>query len=586
MPRTDVPFAAEPWRNTATVPYSLMRTRLSCLVALVLFMFSEPIGSALGGPLTRYRLWQSEQATNAALKAFRNKRTEEAEINARRALQLNPLNLQALDLMAQLSAANSPHVSLTLRQRIAQLMPHSAEAWLNEAEAAIAADEFETAQNALQKVPVPEHGIRFFRDSGNLALGMNNRSEAMSFFTAAAQLPGAAPADRFNLDALALFSGGEEQVTAAREELERLAGDPALAVKSHRLLASYCITHQMPERAQGHIDYLLGLPQVQFEDVLLALDLFQASDPAKYTALLNNCFARFKGDALPASQLVRWLNEKSRLADARDSEAKVDRAVVLSPVYRAALADTFVRERDWTGLHEWSKGDPPWGVNEYLRIAYQLKARRELNTITVSEALNEWQRALAHADQHADWTAVLYQLALGWGWRTEAEKSLWAAADGTMAQRDALFLLWRWYERDKNTSGLFRVANRMLELNYSDRSARNNVVMLGSLLGINNHAFREWARENWENDDGKHPQFGTTYAFILYRQGNVADAVRVLDGIGPEAFQNPSDALYAGVIRAASGDREDARRLLEKASDADLLPEEKQLLVQSRSLLE
>ncbi|HEY0792702.1 MAG TPA: hypothetical protein VGD78_16690 [Chthoniobacterales bacterium] len=563
-----------------------MRIRLPCFVALGLLMGCALPGPALGGPLTRYRLWQSQQSTNAALKAFRNKKFEEAEIDTRRALQLNPLNLQALDLMAQLSAPSSPQVSLKLRLRITQFMPHSAEAWLNVAEAAVAAGEFETARNALQKVPVSGRGIRFLRDSGNLALGMNDRPEAMKFFSAAVHVPGAVGADHFNLDALTLFSGREEEVAAAREDLERLTGSPELASKSHRLLASFYITHEMPDRARGHVDYLLGLPQVQFEDVLLALDLFQASDPPKYRELLGNCFERFKREALPASQLVRWLNEKNLLEDARASRAKVDPAVALDPVYQAALADTFVRARDWTGLQEWSKGDPAWGVNEYLRIAYQLKARRELNAITISEASNEWQRALSRADKHADWTAALYHLALSWGWRKEAEKSLWAAADGTVAPRDALHVLWRWYEQDKDTSGLFRVANRMLELNYNDRNARNNVVMLGSLLGIDNHAFREWAREDWETDGGKNPQFGTTYAYILYRQGNVEDAVRVLDGIGPEAFQNPSDALYAGVIRAASGNREDARRLLEKASDANLLPEEKQLLAQGRSLLE
>jgi hypothetical protein len=130
------------------------------------------------------------------------------------------------------------------------------------------------------------------------------------------------------------------------------------------------------------------------------------------------------------------------------------------------------------------------------------------------------------------------------------------------------------------------VANRLLELDFNDRTVKNNVVMLGSLLGIKNRAFLDWARENWESDRDKHPQFGTTYAFTLFQKGDLDDATRVLAQINTDVLNNPGDALYAGIIKAALGQRDDARKLLEVASRGELLPEEKELLTKSRSSLE
>jgi hypothetical protein len=151
---------------------------------------------------------------------------------------------------------------------------------------------------------------------------------------------------------------------------------------------------------------------------------------------------------------------------------------------------------------------------------------------------------------------------------------------------EALRALWKMYEQEKNTRGLFRVANRMLELRGGDKIIKNNVVMLGSLLGIDNNLFRQWAKENWEDDHGTHPEFATTYAYMLFRLGKTDDAISVLSKMSKGALNNPSDALYAGVIQAAAGDRQNAKQLLDTASHGNLLPEEQTLLSQNRSKVE
>ncbi|MBW0001635.1 MAG: hypothetical protein JO015_21270 [Verrucomicrobia bacterium] len=546
--------------------------------AALLFLSLTPVH---GGLLDQFRVWQSQQSTRTAAQALKDNKLDEATVAVRRAIQLDPNNAEAIDLMAQLSALVSPEEAVKWRERMTKLAPQSPEAWLSLAEAAMNARQYQAAGSALDRVPGPARSLRFYRDAGVLALAMNNRSEADDFFRRAAAAPGATNADRLNLDALDLSSGQPDRVSSAKAGLTALATDPSVAEKCHRLLATFEISNHDFTGAEPHVDYLLQLPQVRFEDVLIALDLFLQTDRTRFDQLLHNCVVRFQDEPLPASEVVRWLNAKNLPAEAHSVVSKVTPHVANDPGFKAILADTFVRQKDWAGLQEWTKA-PDWGTNEYLRVAYNLKARRELGNLVLSEALNAWRESLARAGQQAECVSVLFHLAMEWGWQTEAESALWAAADASSDRREALAALWRWYGRKQNTQGLFRVANRLLELDFNDRAVKNNVVMLGSLLGIKNGSFLDWARDNWENDRGNHPQFGTTYAFTLFQKGDLDDAARVLAQINPDVLNNPDDALYAGIIKAALGQQEDARKLLEAASRGALLPEEKDLLMKSR----
>jgi 2-keto-3-deoxy-L-rhamnonate aldolase RhmA len=73
---------------------------------------------------------------------------------------------------------------------------------------------------------------------------------------------------------------------------------------------------------------------------------------------------------------------------------------------------------------------------------------------------------------------------------------------------------------------------------------------------------------------------------VLFQHGKTDDAVAVLSKLSTDALNNPSDALYAGIIRATAGDQQDAKRLLDIASRGNLLPEEQKLLSQNRSKVE
>jgi hypothetical protein len=547
---------------------------------IILFLSIAQTSSA--GLLDQFRSWQSHMASETAARDFQSSKLAEAAVAARRAIQLDHNNRQAIDILAKLSAAVSPDNEVRWRQRLVELEPGSSDALLDLVQAAIDARQVETGAKALAKIPENDRHLRFFRLAAGLSLVAGDQRQAAELYRQAATEKGAENADQFNVAALDLGAADSGRSAAAEKALVSLSSDPELAVKCRRLLASHFITRKDFASAQPHIDYLLGVEQVDFQDVIMALDFFSFVDRTKFAELLANCFVRFQNEALPASEIVRWLNAKGFLEEAKASPGKVTPGVVADPVFRAAYADTLTDLKDWNALKEWTSGHD-WGPDEYLRIAYRLRARRELNNIMFSEFQLGWDQALTRAQQQPQWLSVLHSLATDWGWEGEAEKTLWTAANGQTHQMEALRALWKIYQQKKNTRGLFRVANRMLELNSADKAIKNNVVMLGSLLGIDNNLFRGWAKQNWEEDNGAHPEFATTYAYVLFQRGKTDDAVAVLSKMTADALNKPSDALYAGIIRATTGDREDAKRLLDIASGGDLLPEEQRLLSQNRS---
>ncbi|MBV8970629.1 MAG: hypothetical protein JO331_16445, partial [Verrucomicrobia bacterium] len=520
-----------------------------------------------------------------AEKALEAKKYEEAILGAKRALQLDGNNVKAVSIMAQIAKHASPADALRWEQKLAELQP-SSNTWLDVAETAVAARDVKTGWDALSKVADADKNLRYYRAAAGLSMLKNDRKGAIEAYQKALQQPGADARDRYNLAALNLTSGDETSVNAALSELEKLCVEPETSLQANRTLATYYTGAKRYDLASPHVQFLLSLSKVDLQDVLTALDFFSAVAPPRYGELLRSCVERFKGEPRPIAELISWLNAHAKYNDAKTIPGQVAENVSKDPLYRAAICQTYLNLRDWKTLQSLTD-DGDWAANDYLRIAFNLKARREQNAIADSEVDEQWKIALAKAQSYPNALIVLYRLATGWNWKPLAENALWAAAGNPSVQKDALLNLWKLYGSEKNSSGLFRVANRLVEIDSSDAGAKINAVILGALLGVDNKTYREWAQANWEQYKDKHPEYGTTYAYILYQQGKVDEAQAVLMQMKQADFENPSDALYAGIIKQAAGEKDEAQRLLSIAEKGkgDLLPEEKGLLERAEATL-
>ena len=129
-----------------------------------------------------------------------------------------------------------------------------------------------------------------------------------------------------------------------------------------------------------------------------------------------------------------------------------------------------------------------------------------------------------------------------------------------------------------------RVYLRVTEANGSDATLKNNLAMVSLLLSKPEKHTHELAREVYEKD-GKNPYFASTYAYSLHLQEKSSDALKVLDQLEPKQLEIPSIAAFYGVILEASGKGVRAKKFLELAGTAKLLPEELALVQTAQARL-
>jgi hypothetical protein len=71
----------------------------------------------------------------------------------------------------------------------------------------------------------------------------------------------------------------------------------------------------------------------------------------------------------------------------------------------------------------------------------------------------------------------------------------------------------------------------------------------------------------------------STYAYALHLQGRTQDGLEAMEKLKKDALEQPSIALYFGVLLSAAGEPDKAAHFLALARSGDtMLPEEKQLL--------
>ncbi len=123
-----------------------------------------------------------------------------------------------------------------------------------------------------------------------------------------------------------------------------------------------------------------------------------------------------------------------------------------------------------------------------------------------------------------------------------------------------------------NTRGLNKVYSAMANFEAKDFVYRHNLAATSLLLKINLPNAHEIARELY----AKHPEeaiITATYAYSLHLQGRTREGLAALEKLKAESIELPQVALYYGVLLSAIGETNKARKYLELAQHANVLPE-------------
>lgn len=530
-----------------------------------------------------YRHWQEGHLVGLAAASMSSGDLKNASLSARRALQLNPSNTEAMRIAAQISEKTGDRTALDWRRKIMESNPRSLDDALALVRCAIWLSDFGIAEKTLKGVEdFARQAPEFFAASARLAEVKKDAAGMERNWAKAVEL---APNDNAYRLQLALSELGHDSAKrkGALALLEELRGDAGERAAATRALIIDGIEHRMdPPRTRRLANELADYSEALFSDRILYLEILrQAHDPV-YEDYLARLKAEVPGKPSETAALLSWMTRNGMNAEAGEfSKSLPDDAASKWPV-PLAMSEAQAQAKNWIELERLTR-EKDWSGYDFLRRAYVARALRGQEKQLAAE--QELAAAEKEAAGNPQAISLLIQTMADWGWQKEATDLLWTLTKNPETRMPALQTLYTHYTKVADTSGLYRTLSKLAELNPKDNALQNNLAQVSLLLGADLDHARKVAADLAAQEPAN-SGYLSTYAFGLLTKGDVKGALRVMDGLKEEQLLEPSVATYYGLVLAAAGEKEKARTFLKRSADATLLPEEKALVSKATSSLD
>jgi len=511
---------------------------------------------------------------------FDNGDYRNALMSARLVLMLDSNNVPACRIMAGLAETSRSPATLDWRQRIVELDP-SVE---NKLALAAAGLQFQnppfpiTTQLLDDLTPAATNRAAYHAVATMLALRLNHPAEAERHMADAAQLEPTNQSFQLNLAVLRLNSANPAVVTAARGVLEQFCADTNFGPAALRSLVAERLLHQDLPAALGYSRQLLASPQAGLGDRLQHLSLLKDLASPDLAAQLKRVQADVATNALLAAQTAAWMQANGFRDDAGAWLTALPTGIQSQPAVQLALVDYYTGTTNWRGLCQLTaKGD--WGEMNFLRLAFLSHAWDELGESLVAES--QWKSAVNEAGDRLGALNALLELAGRWGKSAAQEQLLLRITQRYPEAAWAQQGLERLYLAAGKTAKLYELYAAQFARLPQNLALKNNLAATALLLHTNLMQACQWAAEIYGQRPAE-PVIVSTYAFALHEQSRDAEGLAALQKLSPAQLEQPSVALYYGVLLAATDDKAKARPFLALAEKGgQLLPEEKRLLTEA-----
>lgn len=505
-------------------------------------------------------------------KDFRN-----ASLCLQRALQINPVNIQANSLTADLFEEAGVPAALSWRIRAAQIQTNNVELRFAWAQTALKLNDLPSAVQALHGVDEKYRSTaKFHKLAGGLAWNLHNPVDAEAEFTKALQLEPTNLAVFLNLSTVRLVSTNKVVADQARLSLEAIPTNSPLHLTAIRYLAADAAAHKSFERGIFYSHRVIDDPKATYADKLTYLQILHVANDPRFDSWLTILETEAARSPFHAYALGHWKQmEQTPVAALHWLQSLPVDAQTNQPV-PLAITDCQVALKDWKGLLATVERQD-WGELNYYRLALDSLAERRLGENL--EAETAWQRGFLLSSHHLDRLARLNQITTSWEWVPERYEVLQEIVSKfpkeTWADEQLIALLYT----DGKTHALADLLNKMYSADPSNTRVQNNLATVLLLLKSDLERAHRLALESYNNATNN-PFCTCTYAYSLLLQSKPREAVTILNSLKPEYLKNPSIAAYYGIIEAQAGYKNIARDPLKLAETARLLPEETELVRQ------
>ena len=526
-----------------------------------------------------YNIWKEKHLVKMARGFIAKSDAPNALLCLRQALQSNPNNLEACRLMATFAeAARSPQ-AVIWRSRLVELQPDSLPDRLALARIAMAAGDAVTAQRALDGVKESDQKTAIYQSmAGAVDLSAQRLSEAEQHFSEAARLEPTNAACQLNLATLRLQRKDPQVRAEARATLNTLAANTAVRCEALRQLTLDALRNTNTAAALVFSDDLLKETNSVFADRMLHLDILRASTNAGQGTFLTGLQVESAGNPAKAYEVAKWMLTATQAGPTLAWIKSLPAATRTNLPVPLVEADCYMAVKDWPGLLTNYVGQS-WGELDCLRLACRARAYKEQGQAT--SAKTEWLAAMKATQNRRELLMQLFNATSGWRWAPEREDVLWAIVNRYPKEQWAVQALTEQLFAAGRTRSLLTLFGQAAQNDSTNLALLNNLAMTALLLEAWERKPHDLAQATYAKSP-TNASFASTYAYSLLVQKKPDEALRTIELLKPEQLEDPSIAAYYGIILTGSGQGDKAKKYLDLASKARLLPEEQKLVEKAR----
>lgn len=403
-----------------------------------------------------------------------------------------------------------------------------------------------------------------------VALADRRLADARDAFYRADEARPEPPVYRINGLVVSLAMGDASTSASAVAELARHAGRADRAGLAARMALLDAARARGDKTSTAHwAEEILRHPTAGRQTKLDALDnLLSAGAEDALATAIDDLLVATEHNAPETFGLLRWLNAHRREERTLAWTKGAGKTSATSVPFAFAVAEALARLARWEELDAWLDV-ADWKDMEPLRDF--LRAMLDGRGTTVGG--EAWDRSIAESKRALGGLQVLLDLAEDWGWHTAVDALLWEIASIQRNPRPTLRHLFARHRSQRDAQGMRRVMRRVHELDPDDWIASNNLAHLELLLRGDIALAGRLATDNFQKRP-EIPAIATTYAFYLWRSGQTAKVLPVIQAIAMPAPTSPEARLYQAILLAAAGNRQAATDIASGLKGNDFLPED------------
>jgi len=531
-----------------------------------------------------YPWWAQRNAISMARQWIAAGRLNYAAEAVQKALEKNPREPELWLLAAELARLHGQKsMEVEYAHLAAQAQPRNPKYALEWAGAALRADQQDVAAQVLATVSE----IELARSSiaqrllGELARRQWKLGVAIDHFETASKIDGAVAIDEIPLGLCLIAQADPAQRQRGLSMLEKWTADGEWGANALQILLKDAVQKGDRPAMAKWADALRVHPRCTVGDMPNCLAALVAADAEKYASVIAQLKHAHLASPETAAQLIGWLNQIGRSAEALEWVKTLPEDAVRRPPLAVSEAESLRLASDWPRLQAWaSQGD--WGANlDFLRSAYGMLAARSMGDEKQADEL--WRKLFDHAQANGVHALFSGTTVFTWGMVKEAEALWWLVAEqNNNLAVDALGTLARHYQVQRDAVGQYKVFNQLHALHPKDDAVTNNFAFFAALTGNREQLAEQLSRENLARNPANQTYLAT-HAFVLLMRGRSAESLRLIKPMAAEAGKSSAVAFVYGLALAASGEKTKAKVLLETLDPATLTLRETQVIQASLS---